>query len=202
MNATMRSRWFWIGLLSNALACSETLPDEPALQSDAGPVGVRAGFTIAEETPLQLLSDHDPIVVRYAPQGGHVMWIGARISGLPPGPARLRAMLLDPETLAVFVEDDRRVELVPTADGSGEVEPDLSTSASFAHLVACPNYGSRPVEGVEWALYVEVADSDDEQRVGSTLLRVVPACAPGPRFESCQCECSPDYFLGKCGVPT
>lgn len=150
---------------------------------------------------MVLLSDGDPIVVRYAPQGGQVMWIGARVRGLTPGPARLSAKLVDPESAEEFVTDSRVIQLREAADGSGELEPDVSSAANFAHLVACPNYGTRPVEGVDWLLQIEVSDPDHPSHAGTAAVHVTPGCAEGPRKANCQCECSPGYTFGKCGAP-
>jgi hypothetical protein len=192
---------FWFALCAGALGCSQPPDTSSGADPALSPVVCHPGFTVAEQTPIVPLFDGDPIVVRYAPQGGQVMWIAARVSGLEPGPAQLSAKLVDPDTGEDFVTDSRIIELRELDDGSGELEPDLGSSANFSHLVACPNYGPRPVEGVEWLLSVEVSDPKHPGHAGSASVRVIPGCAEGPRKPNCQCECSPDYTFGKCGAP-
>ena len=189
-----------------ACACS---PDErdPSRatdgSADVGPaveLTVRPGFYIAQTMPIELLEDGDPVTVRLASQGGYVMYIGARVQGLAPGKARLSAALVDPESGEPFVWDERSVELVASPDGSASVEPDARSVSQFAHLLPCPNYEFRPVHGWEWLLEVEVSDPVTGS-FGASSTIVVPTCAAGPRYENCVCECQPQYYFGKCGLP-
>ncbi len=122
------------------------------------------------------------------------------MKGLAAGPALVDAKLIDPDTSEVVVHDWRTVPLVEAGDGSGELEPDASDPASFAHLLACPNYSTRPIEGVEWLLRLEYAAPNDETHSGNATVKVIPGCAPGPRQEQCECECSPSYTVGKCSA--
>ncbi len=127
--------------------------------------------------------------------------MGARVTGLEPGPAKISAKLINPDTAEEFVVDSRVVELELAPDGSGELEANSETSANFAHLLTCPNYEPRPVEGVDWVLDIELGDPDDETHSGSATVHVVPGCEKGSRLEDCQCECAPNYTFGKCGAP-
>lgn len=129
------------------------------------------------------------------------MYIGARITGLDPGPAGIATELVNPDTSAVFIVDSRMVELFEAPTESGAVEPDSNSSSNFSHLLPCPNYEERPVEGVDWTLNVEMSDPDAPDHLGSASVRVRPTCAPGLRYEQCVCECKPWYVFEKCGAP-
>lgn len=198
---TISTRWV-PPLLLAAVGCSEAPADEQPPPVDLGPVVCHPGYYTAEDQEITLLADGDPVVLRYALQGGHVIWVGARVSGLAPGPARIDSKLIDPETSEVLVHDWRTIPMAEAPDGSGELVPDSTDSVSFSHLLACPNYGTRPVEGVEWILKVEIADPKDLSRTASASVRVIPVCAQGSRHENCVCECSPGYTFLKCGAPT
>ncbi|GMV17567.1 MAG: hypothetical protein AMXMBFR56_57910 [Polyangiaceae bacterium] len=164
------------------------------------PVVLQPGYYTAETLPMIPVADGDPVTVRFASQGGYVIFAGARAQGLDPGPARIDSALIDPDTGVALVVDARVVELIPSADGSGAVEPDFQSSANFSHLLPCPNYGARPVTTADWTLSVKLADPKVEARSGSASIRVKPTCAPGSRYLNCVCSCEPNYYLGKCGA--
>jgi hypothetical protein len=200
-----RPKW-WVSAALLALGCSEPRAESSSVaEPDAAvsrafrAISVTPGFYTAESQPLQLLADGDDVSIRLASQGGYVMFIGARVNGLEPGPGRLQAELINPETGEVFVSDSRVVQLVVSPDGSGDVEPDSRSASQFAHLLACPNYELRPVHGLDWLLVVRAGPPDG--RLGRAVRTVRPICAAGPRYENCVCECQPEYFFGKCGAP-
>jgi hypothetical protein len=188
-------------------ACTESTdgegsfePDAPGLARGWEPVELQPGYYTAETLPLNPVRDGDPVTVRFASQGGYAIFAGARVFGLRAGRGELASALVNPEDGVALVADARDIELVPSADGSGAVEPDFQSSANFSHLVPCPNYGARPVHGVEWLLRVTLRDPELVGRAGSAEVRVVPLCAPGSRYQNCRCACEPDYVLGKCGA--
>lgn len=197
-----------------AIALSTGLPactahagkEDPDSNGDSGgatswdPVVLRPGYYKAETFPITLLSDGDPITVRFASQGGYAMFVGARASGLAPGTARVASELVNPEDGQALVSDARAIEVVESADGSGDIEPDFQSSSNFSHLVPCPNYGTRSVNGVEWILNLKMSDPEVEARSGSVSVRVIPTCAQGSRYLKCLCECEPNYYFAKCGA--
>lgn len=164
------------------------------------PVVVQAGYFLAEGSPITLVSDGDPVAVRFASQGGYAMFVGARVRGLDPGPVRIATELVNPEDGEALVSDARDVRFVPSLAEAGAVEPDSESSADFSHLVPCPNYGARPVHGIPWALRVQVSDPEAAQRSGAISVSVIPTCSAGSRYAQCLCQCQPDYVLGKCGA--
>ncbi len=164
------------------------------------PVVLRPGYYKAETFPITLVSDGDPAAVRFASQGGYAMFVGARASGLAPGTAEVASELVNPENGQALVFDARPIEVLESTDGSGDVEPDFQSSSNFSHLVPCPNYGARPVNGVEWILTLKMSDPKVEARSGSVSVKVIPTCVPGSRYLNCLCACEPKYYLGKCGA--
>lgn len=188
-----------LGLLAMALsmglpACTERASEEPAGSNGGSggatswdPVLLRPGYYQAETFPSTLVSDGEPITVRFASQGGYAMFVGARASGLEPGTARVASELVDPEDGRALVFDGRMIEVVESADGSGDVEPDFQSSSNFSHLVPCPNYGTRPVHGVEWILGLKMGDSKVDARTGSVSVKVIPSCAEDSRYLNCLC---------------
>lgn len=187
--------------------CTERAAErDPGSNGDAGgatpwdPVVLRPGYYKAETFPIVLLSDGDAAMVRFASQGGYAMFVGARASGLEPGTARVASELVNPEDGQALVSDARAIEVLESADGSGEIEPDFQSSANFSHLVPCPNYGTRPVNGVEWILKLKMSDPEVDARSGSVSVRVTPTCAQGSRYLKCLCECEPNYYFAKCGA--
>ncbi len=193
---------FAFSLLANGCAehPDESAEDAPDAAKSYGPVLLRPGYYVAETLPIVLVSDGDSVAVRFAAQGGYAMFVGARVSGLDLGPARIASELVNPEDGKALVADARLVELVATTDGSGEVEPDFQSSANFSHLVPCPNYGDRPVHGVEWLLNLKMSDPKIDERSASVSVKVIPTCAQGSRYLKCLCECEPGYVYAKCGA--
>jgi hypothetical protein len=185
-------------LLLSLTACGEN-PVKAASEPDAAPLPPQAvvllpGFFTYEGEPLQLLEDGDPVPVRLAAQGGYAMFAGARILDLEPSPVRMGAALIDPTTDETLVSDTRTIETLAVPAG---IEPDPQSNANFLHLVACPNYGTRMVHGLDWTLKIWM---DDPRYEGSVTVRVVPKCNPGSRFLKCLCECEPGYYFAKCGA--
>lgn len=191
-----------VALLAGLTACTEQLGEHAGTGGATtwGPVTVRPGYYEAETLPITLVSDGDPVMLRFAPQGGFAMFVGARVSGLDAGPAEVASELVNPDDGVALVFDARSVELIPSTDASGDVEPDPQSSVNFSHLVPCPNYSSRAVQGVEWLLNLSMADPRAEARSGTSSVRVLPTCAPGPRYLQCVCECEPGYSFAKCGA--
>lgn len=194
-----------IALALNAYACSEPAHEESSLDlgPDSAPVPLmlRPGYYIGETDTIQFLFDGDELPVRLATQGGFASFVGARVDGLEPGAAEITAELVNPDTSKAFVTDTRMVELLKSPDGSGEVEPDASSTSNFSHLLVCPNYEARPVHGLEWILNLRMNDPSAKNHEGSASVRVIPTCMPGFRYEQCVCECEPFYVFEKCGAP-
>jgi hypothetical protein len=146
-----------------------------------------------------------------ASQGGQVLYIAARVRGLPldtagmdPEPGvvvQIEAWLREPTTRLEVAHDLRPILMKPVPGELGVTEPELRTRSQVAHLVACPNYEARNIVGEPWQVELTIREFDvDCPKVGSAELLVVPTC-DGRAPESqllCECECAANYTPGKC----
>ncbi|MBK7580445.1 MAG: hypothetical protein IPI67_09595 [Myxococcales bacterium] len=156
---------------------------------------------VAENQPLKLLSEGDPIALVPAPQGGHVIHVGARVLGLTSDTVNLRSRLRDPASNAIQMEEARDVVMKPVPGQPGWMEPDLRSVSQVTHIPACPNYDADVIVDAPWKLEV-IIDEIDGPGLGSASVVVKPACAQTDptQLALCQCECGPGYVLGKCAT--
>ncbi|MBK7862173.1 MAG: hypothetical protein IPJ65_26875 [Archangiaceae bacterium] len=113
----------------------------------------------------------DELFVQVPPQGGHVAYVGAKVTNFEGCRLELRASLYPPDSGSLAAEEKRRVDL--TVDGAS----DPSDPANFANVPVCPNYGTRDFPGLPWVLVVEAKQRDG--RSVSVTRTVVPSCAYG-----------------------
>ena len=144
----------------------------------------------------ELTQDGMPVDLTFPTQGGHVLFVGARVHDMPECNQLLSATVSDPQTGALYSTEERVVDF-PVADDSGGI-PDLSDTASVANVPMCPDYGTRDVLNQDWVLQVSVAD--DAGYSANALRHVTPVCrqTDPAALANCQCECAANYFLGKC----
>jgi hypothetical protein len=123
------------------------------------------------------------------PQGGKVLFIGARARNLDGCPAHVRASLYDPSTNAVAFQEARDVILKATSDGW--LEPDLPNEVdNYANIAVCPPPNpARNVDGERYRLELEI--SDDKARTQATTLDIIPYCGEAAIVDRCHCECGP-----------
>lgn len=185
-----------------AFGCSES-SDETKVDAEIAlsPIVLRPGFYVAEGDVIQLLEDGDEVPVRLATQGGFAMFFGARATGLTPGGVDVRSELINPDNAALFLADSRNIQTVAVPDEGGAIEPDSTSTSNFSHLLPCPNYEERAIEGVDWILRFEMSDPANPAHKGEATVTIRPKCLPGPRYEQCVCECKPLYVFEKCGAP-
>ena len=144
----------------------------------------------------ELTQDGMPIDLTFPVQGGHVLFVGARIHDMPECRQTLAATVVD-DAGVLYATELRRVDF-PVADSDGGL-PDLSDPANAANVPMCPDFGSRDVVNQDWIL--EVTVSDDAGYAASRTRHVTPVCRQSDptALALCRCECSANYFLGKCG---
>ena len=157
---------------------------------------------VRERMALSEIQDGDPIDLLLPPQGGHVMFIGAKVRGGRGGAALLRAQLLDLRSGALLAEDGRTV----TLGGAGEADlwqPDLRSYGNVANIPVCPSYSGVDFHGQPFTLQVQVTDLVTRQS-GTATRRAVPSCRQEGAAERalCECECAAGYQPGKCGAGT
>jgi hypothetical protein len=141
-----------------------------------------------------------PVDLTFPVQGGHVLFIGARILGLGACGDELSATLKNPATSEILAFETRSVDFT-VGDSTLGGTPDLSDTASVANVPACPDIAARDVLDTEWVL--EVMVTDKQKKVASASKKVLPRCRQVDAAEraACECECRGDYYLGKCGQP-
>ncbi|MEZ4371099.1 MAG: hypothetical protein R3B07_09750 [Polyangiaceae bacterium] len=169
------------------------------METGLGPMELRAAAFIDEGLPLVLLQDGDPLDLSAAIQGGHVMYVAAQVKNLQSSTAELQSQLHFPDTGAIYAREARTVAMRPVDGEDGWWQPDLRSRSQVDHIPACPNYDSRSIRDEVWRLDITVIRLEDNEQA-TTSLNIVPSC----RFQDatlqarCECECEPDYKLGKC----
>ena len=137
------------------------------------------------------------------PQGGHVLFIGARLANVHGMFVKLHARLLNPDDGSVATEEMRTVALVPVAGSSTMFETDNSSLTQVSNITTCPDYAPRSIVGQPYALEMTVTEvmvPSPRQVVFTTL--VIPSCpTTGPDAAFCACECSGGFAMGKCPSP-
>ena len=133
-------------------------------------------------------------------QGGHVLFLGARVKNVFSCRAELSARLIDPGTGDVAAEEKRQVAFDLAAAGGYGVS-DVSDTAEVANVPACPNFLDRDIVDAAWTLELSVKDADGR---GATIRRaLVPVCRQTGAYEKamCRCECRGKYSFGRCSDP-
>jgi hypothetical protein len=182
------------------LACSSSTP---TARCDAGFLG-KPG-TMPELEILLLNPDNSiaqaqdggtaPLIL--PPQGGRVIFAGARATGVDGCAASLTGSLRDEASSKVRV-DMRTVDLIPTGDGWGTsaMSGMAVAPSNFANVPVCPNLWSQnDVFGKPYVL--EVAILDREGRQASSSVEVTPQCAEPQNAGECLCICKAGYVLGQ-----
>ena len=139
------------------------------------------------------VTDGSVVPLIFPPQGGRVIFAGARVKNIDACGVTLTGALRDLSTMQVRV-DARTVNLVATADGYAESDPtDIS---SFSNIPVCPNqWATADIFEVEYELEIVVVDRGG--RSVSKKLHVTPQCAEPEREAECRCICKGGYILGE-----
>lgn len=163
---------------------------------------VEAVMYTPSDLPVVVLREEDPIELWRAPQGGHVLLVGARVRGLDSDTIELRARLRDRETRVIVSEEARTVVMQPV-HGEPDVQiTDRRSNSQSAHVAACPNYEDLDVVGRLHDLEVEVTELYADFSFGKATVAVMPSCLQARDADRtlCQCECEASYVLGKCAT--
>jgi hypothetical protein len=149
------------------------------------------------------LTDGSEVHLVPPPQGGQVLFIGARVEGLSGNEIELTGRVRDLETDAIIQEDTRTAAMQPMPDRPGFSETDPSSLSSVSNLALCPNYDAVDMVGRPGLLEIAFVDRATHAS-GSTRVRVTPNCAqPEPKYEAyCECQCQAAYTPGKCSATT
>jgi hypothetical protein len=182
-------------------------PSEPSAGVDAGAAGAAAALELTPiaytpiEEPTLFLADGGPIELIFAPQGGHVFMVGARIRNSDSDTVKMTGRVRDPETGAVIAEDTRSVVLLPVPDEPGSYENHRATPTQMVHPRMCPIGAGFDIPGRPLLLEIEAIELYADFSEGSTSVLVTPTCMGSTQFlqEVCACECAASYTPGTCG---
>jgi hypothetical protein len=152
-------------------------------------------FTDGVSPELRPATDGTVIPLEFPPQGGYVMYVGARVRNLDAC-VEIAGSLRDATTGNEVGFDSRSTTLRRAADGWGE--PDASNLANLSNVNGCPAYGPRDVHATPYDLVVRVVDSAG--RVATVTHRITPTCLQTDLTQraECICTCSANYTLGRC----
>ncbi len=131
-----------------------------------------------------------------AVQGGHVLFVGARVDGLCAEQADLWAVLRAPADGSIVAEDRRQgVPMHVRADGSRE--PDWA-GRQVAMVPACPSLAGARIVGETFDL--ELTVTDPAGHAASAGVRVRLTCSQTDPYWSafCACECDAGGTPGAC----
>ncbi|MFO0611131.1 MAG: hypothetical protein U0414_00990 [Polyangiaceae bacterium] len=134
----------------------------------------------------------------FPPQGGRVLFVGARAKNVDPCGVLLTGAIRDPVSKKLQL-DKRTVNLVPTADGWGEsAEGD---TASFANVPACPNQWAES-DLFDAPFELTVALEDARGKTAMKTATITPFCGEPANEAQCRCICKKGYVLGEmCAAP-
>lgn len=191
-NAPLSRAWPW-SLALACLGCSGGSSGDEAGESApscADELELRLGEFIEEGQPLALLKSGDSLHLWNAPQGGHVVTVGAEVGGLVTSIVEIEARLIDPETDEVLKDDLRSIVMKPIEDDDGWMTPDIRSRSQVAHLPMCPDSEGRQMIDRELHLAVEIRETESEcQATGKASVAVVPGCLQEDDDDRAFCEC-------------
>jgi hypothetical protein len=203
----MRRALLLVALVALAAAAAGCKPDAPA-QPDGGPQGCATGFAgdrskapemvvviLAADGTVSDVADGGTVPLVTPPQGGQVIFAGARATNLDTCGVTIQGVLRDETTKQVTL-DGRTIDLLPTSGGWAETDP--TDASSFSNVPVCPNeWSPTNIYGTQYQLEVSLTDANG--RMVSKTLPVVPQCAAGDA--NCHCICQGGYVLGmSCAV--
>jgi hypothetical protein len=152
-----------------------------------------------DTTTMQLtdIADGDPIDLSLPPQGGFVIFVGARVKHLDDASAVVRGTLYDAAGTKMLSMDGRAVQMHQQKDGSWL--PDLTSYTNVANIAVCPSTTTTDLFNQPMTLEVSVTESKSG-RMGYARRRVVPSCRQTNAMQKtlCECECAANFSIGKC----
>jgi hypothetical protein len=148
------------------------------------------------------VSDGDRVGLERPPQGGIVLFVGARVRGLGDPTVELRGRLLDLSGAPV-AEEGRVVDLNPTPGDATLWQPDLRSITSVSNIAVCPPPSTEPLDRFDRVYTLEVVVTERVSgRAGSARRRVTAACLQSDptQRDLCRCVCAAGFVIGKCGM--
>ena len=179
----------------------EHAPSSDAADGSDGDSLVIHPAQFTEETmPMRMLAERDPVDLWSAPQGGHVVLIGAKVENLMSDTANLKVRFRRPDTGLIVAEEGRTVKMVPVPGELGFMQPDIRTRSQVSNVPLCPSYGPLGIVDELFDMEVELtALYTAPVQSGRATIQVVARCSTPDDEAFCRCECEPGFVLGKCG---
>jgi hypothetical protein len=177
---------------------------EPVAPADTGPscalpfIGdpnqpIALEVTVLDGGKARVLTEGADVPLIFPPQGGRVVFLGARVTNIDPCAVRLSGAIRDPATSQVRI-DNRTINLRPTDDGFGaSIDTDIST---FSNVPMCPNQWAS-TDAFDQPFKVELEVRDRKDRSAKKVITVTPRCAEPDRAAECLCMCKKGYVLGE-----
>ncbi len=145
-----------------------------------------------------VVADGGNVVLAFPPQGGRVIFVGARATNIDACGVQMTGILRDPNSQEVRI-DERTVNLVSTGDGWGTSTlpnvPADAQLANYSNIPVCPNgWASTALFDAPFELVLTL--QDQRGKMVSASVMVTPRCPDDSIEPSCRCICALDYVLG------
>ncbi len=156
--------------------------ESSACKVPAGPLAAEL-VVVDDADTIIIAHDGDTVPLHYAPQGGHILLVGARVHVDENCQYQATGSLRDPATNRVIGVEQRSMIVASTGDGWSQPDNQLS---SLPNIAVCPNYATG--SSVSGAMYeLEVALRVGDQMVADVKVMVTPTCAADDTY--CQSDC-------------
>lgn len=131
-------------------------------------------------------------------QGGHVIFVAARVRGVCADDLEIRGRLRDARTGNYLAEDRRtHIDLTLSPDGAFG-EPAWDRISDLANVPVCPNFLGRDMAGPEYELELRIGKKTGPFAEGTIPITMACNASDPAMRRLCECECGPDYEFGKC----
>jgi hypothetical protein len=187
------------------LGCASSSAGEPCATGFLGSASAAPSLEILAVQPddsVAALADGGALALMLPPQGGRVVFVGARATNVDGCGLQLTGALRDETSRQVRV-DSRTINLIATGGGWGAsgVGVLAGNISSFSNIAACPNqWSTTDVFGHDYLLEVSIEDRGG--RTAARSIHVTPYCGEPASAAECACVCSAGYVLGQdCPLP-
>jgi hypothetical protein len=141
----------------------------------------------AEDGSLVEARDGTQVPLVRAPQGGHIMLVGAKLQNSTDCMLDATGDLRDPTTGRVIGLDQRSLLLSSGSDGWAQ--PSDPALSSMPNVAVCPSAAaSKSIDGNPYTVELALVDGDGKS-VAMLSATVTPMCPAGDDY--CHTECSP-----------
>jgi hypothetical protein len=165
------------------------IPDAGALGGGPGGTnGLEAELVAADQSGnLVTLHDGDHVPLMRAPQGGHILLVGARVHSDDTCDLDATGSLRDTASNRVIGLDERTLYVNATGDGWAAPQQPVELNA-MPNVAVCPTSATTAaINGNPYQL--EVAISSGGSQVADLKITAIPTCATDDTY--CAQECGP-----------